>query len=494
MISNKSRIPEDVIYQIWANKEFSNNMITSDGLEVEILDPGQKNSDLAGPDFHNAKIRIGSLTFNGDVEIDNFQSDWRAHGHHLNKHYNKLILHIALSEESHHGYVITQSGRKVYSIALEKYLNEPVRKKLLEHLKSVKAEDKVRMPCIGLSDKLETKIKTDYLIEFGLIRHRKKCERYLHRLKQLILLSKNQFKEPVVKYNFEEEIKNRQFLSSEFEDRLIWQQFFYEQVFEALGYSKNKNIMLKLSNAADIKFLSGLNHDEKNVITYESILFNLSGILPEVNKIPDEKTSEYLRILTEIWIKLRSRYDGESFTKTEWNFFKLRPQNFPTVRIAAGARILHLILNKNLINRLISAFEENMEVNKLVSKLRNMLIIKADGYWANHFNFNKPVKNRIKYFLGLGRADEIIVNIVLPIMSVYFDMFDNKQVAERVINLYINYRQKEGNRLVEDMSNVLGLQNDAMQSVIHQGMIELFRGYCIKQRCMECRIGQQIFS
>lgn len=494
MISNKSRIPEDVIYRIWENKEFSNDITTSDGLEVEILDPGQKNSDLAGPDFHNARIRIGSLTFNGDVEIDNYQSDWRAHGHHLNKYYNKLVLHVALSEESHHGYVITQSGRKVYSIALEKYLNEPLRKTIIEHLISIKAEDTIRMPCIGLSYKLESEIKNNYLIEFGLVRHRKKCERYLHRLKQLILLEKNQLKEPVVKYNFEEEIKNRQFQSAEFEDKSIWQQLFYEQVFEALGYSKNKNIMLKLSNAANIKFLLKLKTDERNIRTYESILFNLSGILPDINKIPDEQTSEYLRMLTENWIKIKPGYDGKTFSKTDWNFFKLRPQNFPTVRIAAGARILHLLLDKNLISRSISAFEENIEINKLVSKLRNMIIIKGDGYWSSHFNFNKPVKNKIKYFLGLGRVDEIIINIILPIMSVYFDLFDNKQAAERVINLYVNYRQKEGNKLIDDMSNILGLENNKLQSVIHQGMIELYRGYCIKQRCIECKIGQHVFS
>ena len=494
MTSNKSRIPEEVIYQIWEKKDYSNGFITSDGLKVEILDPGQKNVDLAGPDFHNARIRIGNLTFNGDVEIDNFQSDWRSHGHHLNERYNKLILHIALSEESHHGYVITQSGRKVYSIVLEKYLNEPIRKKIFEHLESVKSEEKVRMPCVGLSDKLEIKFKIEYIKEFGLLRHRKKCERYLHRLKELIVLDKNQFKEPVVKYDFEKEIQNRQFVTDEFENKLIWQQLFYEQVFEALGYSKNKNIMFKLSNSVDIKFLSGLNQDEKNVQTFESILFSLSGILPDINKISDEETSEYLRALTETWIKIRSRYDGESFSKTDWNFFKLRPQNFPTVRFAAGARILHLLIEKNLINRLINAFEDNTEINKLVSKLRNIMIIKGDGYWANHFNFNKPVKNKIKYFLGLGRSDEIIVNIILPIMSVYFDLFDNKQAAERVLNLYVNYKQKEGNRLVDDMSNVLGIQNEKYQSVIHQGIIELFRSYCIKQRCMECKIGQQVFS
>lgn len=494
MTKNKSRIPEEVIYKIWQDKEYDNSFTTSDGLQIEILDPGQINDNLAGPDYHNAKVRIGNMTFTGDVEIDNFQSDWRTHGHHLNKRYNKLVLHIALSEESHHGYVVTQSGRKVHSIVLSNYLNESVSKILFAHLKAIKTEDNLKMPCVGLCLEVETEFKVNYVKEFGLLRHRKKCERILHRLKQLIVLKSNNLKEPVVKYDFEKEIRNKQFSADEFIEKLIWQQLLYEQSFEALGYSKNKNIMLKLCNAADIIFFTSLNNDEKNAAAIESVLFNVSGLLPDINEIPDEETSEYLRKLVENWTQIRNRYDGESFSNTDWNFFKLRPQNFPTVRIAAGARILHLILQKELFGRLIKLFETASDNNKLISKLRNMMIIKGDGYWSNHFNFSKPVKTKIKYFLGLGRADEIIINIILPMMSVYFDLFDNKTAAQRVLNIYVNYNQKDGNKLVSDMSEVLGLQSFTLNSVVHQGMIELFRGYCIKQRCMECNIGQRVFG
>lgn len=494
MVTNKSRIPEEVIYRIWEEKDYTNGFTTSDGLDIEILEPGHKNADLAGPDFYNARIRIGNLTFNGDVEIDNFQSDWRAHGHHLNKRYNKVILHIVLSEASHHGYVVTQSGRKVHSIVLENYLDQSVRKKLFNHLKSVQEEDKLRMPCTGLSAGLDFQFKYNYLKEFGLLRHRKKCEKYLHRLKELIILQDNKFKEPVVKYDFEKEIQKKQFVSDEFKDKIIWQQLFYEQVFEALGYVKNKNIMLKLSNSANIMFLTSLDSGERNINTFESILFNVSGLLPDVNKIPDEETSAYLRSLVESWSGIRNRYDGETFNHSEWNFFKLRPQNFPTVRIAAGARMLQLIIEKNLVQRIINCFSETNEINKLISRLRNMLIIKGDGYWANHFNFNKPVKSKIKYFLGLARTDEVIINIVLPVMSLYFDLFENKPAAERVLNVYVNYKQKESNKLVDGVSDVFGLEPNKLESILHQGMIEIFRGYCIKQRCLECKIGLQVFN
>jgi hypothetical protein len=494
MATNKSRIPEEILYEIWEQREFTDTINTSEGAAIEILNPGQRNIDLAGPDFHNARIRIGNLTFNGDVEIDNYHSDWRTHGHHLNKRYNKLILHVTLSEETHQNYVVTQSGRKVNSIALENYLNEPIRKKIFDHLSSIKTEDKLRMPCIGLNSDVPLKIKLDFINELGLLRHRKKCERYINRLKELIIFSKNQFKEPVVKYNFEKEIENRHFEISEFEDKLIWQQLFYEQIYEALGYSKNKNIMHRLSNAADIRFLNSLNDEEKNVSVLESILFNISGIIPDVNKIPDEETSEYVRNLVENWVNIRPRYDGESFSISDWNFFKLRPQNFPTVRIASGARLLNVILQKNLVSRLIKVFEENNDQNKLITRLRNLLIIKADGYWATHYNFNKPVKAKIKYFLGLGRADEIIVNLILPFMSVYFDLFGNRTAAERVLALYLNFKQKEGNKLISDVSEVLLIKNQKLQSIFYQGMIELFRNYCIKQRCLECNIGKEVFN
>lgn len=493
MATNKSRIPEEILYEIWEQKDFSDSLKTSDEVTIEILDSGQRNNDLAGPDFHNARIRIGSLTFNGDVEIDNYHSDWRTHGHHLNKRYNKLILHVTLSEEAHQGYVVTQSGRKVNSIALENYLTEPLRKKIFDHLSSIKTEDKLSMPCIGLNADVSINTKLDFIKELGLIRHRKKCERFIKRLKELIVFNNNQFKEPVVKYDFEKEIQNRHFDISEFEDKMIWQQLFYEQIFEALGYSKNKNILNRLSNAADIRFLNSLANEEKNVSVLESILFNISGIIPDVSKIPDEETSEYIRTLVENWVNIRPRYDGETYSLSDWNFFKLRPQNFPTVRIASGARLLNLILQKNLVSRLIKAFEENYDQQKLITRLRNSLIIKADGYWATHYNFNKPVKAKIKYFLGLGRADEIIVNLILPFMAIYFDLFGNKSAAERVLDLYLNFKQKEGNKLITDVSEVLLIKNQKLQSIIHQGMIELFRNYCIKQRCLECKIGKEVF-
>ena len=104
--------------------------------------------------------------------------------------------------------------------------------------------------------------------------------------------------------------------------------------------------------------------------------------------------------------------------------------------------------------------------NKLITKLRNEIIIKGDGYWSGHYNFNKETKTKLNYFIGLGRADEIIINIILPIYSVYFEINGNKEQSQKVLDLYLNYYQKEGNHLVDQINNTLGLKNEKYQKCI----------------------------
>jgi hypothetical protein len=216
--------------------------------------------------------------------------------------------------------------------------------------------------------------------------------------------------------------------------------------------------------------------------------------MPAVTEIPDEETSEYLRKAVDHWNEVKLKYDSLHFNKNDWHFFKLRPQNFPTVRLAAGARFLNKMLNNDLFSKISGIFEHNSDPAKIISKLRGELITKGDGYWAAHFNFSKPSKTKLNYFIGLGRADEIIVNIILPIYSVYFEIFNKKDLSQKVLEIYLNFYQKEGNHLVDQVNDVLGFKNEKYRSVYYQGMIDLFRSYCIKQRCMECEIGKKVFD
>lgn len=491
-MNSDHNISEELIYKIWEEKRFESSLITADGLSVEILDPGVRNLDVAGPDYHHARVRIGNITFTGDIEIDRLHSDWKAHGHHLNQRYNKIILHAVLSNNSSYPFVVTANGRKVPTLELDKFLSSSIKENLTKDLSEIKDENDVKMPCKELNHSMERREKLRFIKSLGLIRFRKKCERNLERLKELIILEENKIKEPRVYHDFQKEISSRQFSNADFNKLEIWQQLVYEQVFEALGYSKNKDIMLKLSRAADIKFFKQV--DGLNIEKVESILLHISGLIPAVSEIADEETSEYLRKCLDIWSEVKGKYDSQMFNKTQWHFFKLRPQNFPTVRIAAGARFLEKLMNHDKFNHIAKMFSDHIDVQKLTSRLRNEIVTGGSGYWANHYNFNKPTKTKLNYFIGIGRADEIIVNILLPIFSVYFEIQEKKELSHRVLELYLNFYQKEGNHLVDQVNDVLGFENEKYRSVYYQGMIDLFRNYCIKKKCMDCEIGKKVFT
>lgn len=490
-MGNNSKISEEVIYKIWEEKRLNDSLSTADGISIDIIDPGVRNTDEAGPDYQHARIRIGNITFTGDIEIDTFHSDWKAHGHHLNQRYNKIVLHAVLSNDSSYPFVVTANGRKVPTLEMQKFLTSSIKENLPKDLTAIKSEDNIKMPCKDLNSQIEIKEKLKYVKDLGLLRFRRKCEKNIERLKELILLEELQLKEPVVYHDFHQQISSREFKKQDFESMIFWQQLIHEQLFEALGYSKNKDIMLKVSRAVDIKFLKSIDNISTEKI--ESVLFHVSGLIPEVTEIPDEETSQYMRKCIDDWSEIKPKYDSQMFNKNDWHFFKLRPQNFPTVRLAAGARMIENLIMEDLFNRLMKIFGENSENRKMVTQLRNELVVKGEGYWATHFNFNKATKTKLNYFVGIGRVDEMIVNIILPVFSVYYEINNQKELSQKVLELYLNFYQKEGNHLVDEMNEALGFKNEKFRSVYYQGMIDLFRNYCIKQKCLQCEIGKKVF-
>jgi hypothetical protein len=491
-LKTNPKIPEELIYKIWEEKRFNSSLATTEGLSIEVIDLGVRNTDEAGPDYHHTRIRIGNITFTGDVEIDTFHSDWKNHGHNLNQRYNSTILHVVLSNDSSYPFVVTQNGRKVPTLELKQYLTSSIKENLQQDISNIKADEEINMPCAQLNNRVERRDKLSFIKNLGLLRFRKKCEKNIERLKELIILDELNLKEPKVYHDFSKEIGERKFTQKDFEHIRHWQQLFYEEIFEALGYSKNKDAMLKLSKSADIKLFKSI--ENLTVEKIESILFHVSGLFPEVTEISSEETSEYMRTSLDIWSSLKDKYDSGLLNKNEWNFFKLRPQNFPTIRIAAGARLLERMIVRDQFIKIINYFNEFSDLNKLTTKLRNEMITSGEGYWSSHYNFNKETKTRLNYFIGLGRADEIIINIILPIYSVYFEIENKKELSQKVLELYLFFYQKEGNHLVDQVNNTLGFNNEKFRSVYYQGMIDLFRNYCIKKRCLECEIGKKVFN
>lgn len=491
---NNIKVHEKFLYEVWKEQTFEKELITKDGLQIQVIDIGIENKELSGPDFKNARIKIGNITFLGDVEIDSHYSDWKTHGHNINKKYNSVILHAAFNNDTQKGFVFTADGRKVQSISLSSFLKSDINKTLQRAILSERKNRINKMPCMEINREISEKEKLNFVYDLGLKRFKDKCDRMLERLKELIYLKELNFKEPIVRYELDEKFYNRTYTQNDFSDQEIWQQLVYESVFEALGYSKNKEIMKSLAKSANIHFLNSLDKNGDFLLKIESSLFNISGLIPDVGNLPDEETSSYTKKLFETWNSIKTGYDNHVYHAAQWNFFKLRPQNFPTIRIAGGTRLLERIIKGDLIGSAIDRIEKISNISKLTNSLRSFFIIKGEGFWREHYVFDQPAKVPINYFIGASRADEILVNIVLPILSIYFEIFNKKELSHRIVKTYLNFYQKSENNLVNEVSSTLSLHDAWKRSVLYQGMIELFRSYCSREKCLDCNIGKKLFT
>jgi hypothetical protein len=487
-------ISEKIIYEIWKEGKFVKELNLDDTQKIEIINPGTHNKDSAGPDFLNARIKFGNITYLGDVEIDTWQSDWKTHGHFFDKIYNKVILHVVISKDKHQPFVFSKDGRKINSICLLDFVDENFRATLLDSVTAEKRNRKFEMPCLGRNETIHKKEKLDFLFELGVERFRKKSKRFLERLKEMIYLKEMNIREPILKYDFGEDYYNKKYSPHEFSDIQIWEQLIYEMIFEALGYSRNKEIMHRLAKAVNVSFLNKFRTDEKFELLTESALFNVSGLIPQKTKYYEEATTDYLRQIIEVWNSVRDNYDGTTFKKEDWIFFKHRPQNFPTIRLGGGAFLISQFLTNDVFRTLTNYFNEERSVKEANVILRNYLITEAKGYWANHYNFDKLSKEKLNYFIGVSRADEIIVNVLFPIINLYFDIFEKREQSKKLKQLYTHYTQHGSNMLVDQVESTLGLTKASRRSINYQAMIELFRNYCVTERCLECKIGQKVFN
>ncbi|GBD89740.1 hypothetical protein BMS3Abin04_00448 [bacterium BMS3Abin04] len=486
------KLYEKYLHEIWKRQSFTGQLNTYKNEPIRTIDIGTHNLSDAGPDFKHSRVQIGSLTYVGDIEIDLDYTDWKKHGHNIDSKYNKVILHITLTNRFKQHYVFTKAGRKVPTISISELIEDTEIERISK--KTHPNNNNNKLKCFDLNDDTSYKIKKNFIINLGIERFKKKSTKIYSRAKELVFINELKLKEPVIKYELTEQFNNRTFSHEDFNNRNIWKQLFYELIFEALGYSKNKSPMLKLARYADINFMQSLGEDDDLLTRIESSLFKISGLLPDVENTSDGELTEYERGLFGNWQKIKEIYDSKYLNETQWNFLNHRPQNFPTIRIAGGARLLRDLLENNLITKIIKKFEEIRNDKVLINSLRSIFIIKTDNYWSDHYVFSKPSKIKIKYFIGASRADEIVINVVLPFISVYFDIFGKQVLSKRVLKIYQMYTQKSDNKIVRQVAESIGLEGYKKRTIFSQGMIELFRNYCSKNKCLECEIGKIVFN
>jgi hypothetical protein len=437
----KEPIAEKFVNHIWNNGYFKrDNLRSKDGRKIEILCPGEWNTD-SGADFRNASIKIENEIYKGDVEIHVKSSDWRIHHHDRNPKYNSTILHVTLLDGGFSLLAKKQNGEHIPILVLANYLDRSIG----NLWKSIE-NDKDNYPCLDKILDINKDRLSSIVDKMGIERLNIKSGYF-----------KEQFK-------------------SKGEDQSI-----YEGIMDALGYSKNRKQFLELANKVPFNYLSG-----KKAEYIQAILFGVAGLLP------DHDENGYIRDIKGIWRDLESEFKDKAMSAEQWNFFRLRPENFPTKRIAGMSYIISHNQEISLMKGFLSAISDNSFTDKQISqKLRKILMPSVSGYWANHYNFGHETSKQNNYLIGKNRADDIIVNVIFPSIIAYWQKIRNRIVSKKILQLYTSYPPLQDNwiirffigRVFHDQNEYSKMINSALRQ---QGLIHIYKSSCSAKDCINC--------
>ena len=449
----KLNLNENFISRIWEESSYYKNLETTDGLGVEVLDYGRKNID-SGADYKNAKVKISGIIYSGDIEIHRSLKDWKQHGHKKDGKYNKVILQVVFwdSEDERKSLPLAKGPRRIPTVVLSKFLVRSIHS-IWKEIINNPSED-FKLPCYTKNSEIYESVKREWINAIGL----KRLQYKTHRIKQRLNF-------------FEEDIKKK----------ILWEQVLFEFILEALGYSKNKKQFLKLASKIDLHKIKKRDLDLQQI---DSVFYGAAGFLNDLRFKDD-----YILELKSDWNVFKGKLNIESMHKSEWNFFRLRPPNFPTVRLAYASGLCYEIMYNEFFKRVVLCFEKSK--NPFLGLLDIFAGVKISDYWNHHYNFGKKRSTPSK-IIGKERITDIINNVVLPLLFLYSKEFNKEELRERVTNYFLQTKVRGRNEITRIMEKQLSYKIRTVSE--EQGVIHLHNFYCVKGRCNECKIGKILFE
>jgi len=453
----KLNLNENFISRIWVEKKHYEGLKTTEGSSVEILDYGVRNKD-SGADFKNTRISIDGSVFCGDIEIHRSQKDWFLHKHKGDDKYNKVILQVVFWDDDFSGGELTPKAsrsRKIPTVVLSKFLNKSIHEIWKEIIENPSPDFK--LPCYPENLNIEQGIKFSRIKNLGLKRLNYRSERLKTRLEELEKQTGSNYK------------------------KSDWEKIFFEFTLEALGFSKNKEQFLKF--AASLDFIK-IKNAGLNDIELEALFFGASGFLFGV-KYKDD----YIAEIKKSWDMVKEKLKPVVMNKAEWNFFRLRPQNFPTIRMAYAVSFFKELIQKDFFKRVIFCFEKSKNTKKDIAELFSS--VQLPIYWRSHYVFGREVNSNISS-IGGERIKDIITNVVLPLLFLYSEKFGKNDLNDKILHYYENTREKQENEITKIMQKQLGVKASSVSD--YQGLIHLHNFFCIREKCSECEIGKKSFN
>ncbi|MBT8259930.1 MAG: DUF2851 family protein, partial [Bacteroidia bacterium] len=401
---------------------------TSSNQNLEILSVGLHNLN-SGPDFFNAKLKIDNQLWAGNVEIHINSSDWYVHKHETDKNYDNVILHVVWNDD-------VEIFRKDNSIIPTLELKKFVLPQTLKNYNSLLLQNKQWINCEKDIADIDNFTINNWLDRLYL-------ERLERKSKELILLQKKS--------------KNN------------WEEVLFKMLSKNFGLKLNGDSFLSIAESFDF---STLRKQQINLQNLESLFFGQANLL---NK--EIEDSYYIK-LNETYNFLKHKYKLNNQAVLPIQFFRLRPLNFPTIRLSQLATLYNK--NQNLFSRIINANSV-----KVFYKIFN---VKASNYWDTHYTFGKESKKSEKK-LSKSFIDLLLINSIVPLIFTYYKSL-GKSEDEKIVTLMQDLKS-EKNNIVNKFQELKINCKTALES---QALIELKTNYCSKNKCLQCAIGSALLN
>ena len=422
---------EDLLHFIWKYKKLPLvDLSTSNEEPVSIIDVGTHNH-LSGPDFFNAKVEIDNQLWAGNVEIHIKSSDWYVHRHEEDSNYQNVILHVVWEDDTS---VFRKDGSKIPTLEIKNYVSQ----ELLQAYQNL--FDKRQYSFINCEASISE--VNDFIIENWLERL------YFERLEQ-----KSKFVFELLKKS-----KNN------------WEQVLFSLLLKNFGLKINGEAFLSLSNSLNFSLIRKL---APKVSHLESVFYGMSHLLEDKTIVDNY----YLELRKEFTF-LKNKFDLQNAGVIRPEFFKLRPPNFPTIRLSQLANLY--AAHQNIFDKVINA-------NSL-EELYLLFDVSASPYWNDHFTFGKESKKSRKK-VTKKFIDLLIINTILPLKFCY-SKYLGKDGNEEILQI-ISQIKGEQNSIITNFKKQGFVAENAKES---QAVIQLYNVYCTQNRCLECAIGNSLLK
>lgn len=419
---------EDFLHYLWKFKKFDAlNLKTFNGEEITIINVGQY-LKLAGPDFFNAQITIGNQKWAGNVEIHLKSSDWYVHHHERDEAYENVILHVVWEHDTE---IFRKNNTEIPVLELKKYVDAET-----------------------ISNYQSLTSPKSWIF----------CEKQLAAIPQFVLKNWQE------RLFFERlERKSNPIFELLQQTNHDWEAVLFCLLAKNFGLNTNGEIFLKIAQSIPFSIIRKESFEVENL---EALLLGTAGLLDL------EKEDNYFKDLKFRYFYLLHKYQLEKTIVEPVQFFKHRPDNFPTIRLSQLANLYHI--HQNLFSKI--------SIATSIENIYKTFNVSASNYWQNHYQFDKESPKKKKP-LSKSFIDLVIINTIIPLQFAYAKS-QGKEISEGLIQL-LDEVAPEKNSIMDKFSSFGIKSKSAFDS---QSLLQLKNEYCNNSRCLECAVGMELLK